>query len=516
MNSLAQLGSQTKEFWGKLDKKIKWLAIILTALVFIILIGITFLNKGEKLAPLFYDLEPADAGRIISMLEEDKITYKLQNDGRTILVPADKVDSLRITLAATGKVTGGVVGYEIFDQTKWGITDFEQKQRYKRALEGELVRSIRTLEEVRDVRVHVVLPEPSPFIREESLATASVVLTLEPYTKISADRIKGIANFMAGAIPGLLPENVTIMDSSWNILSDPAMFKNLGYNQTTQPTDQIELKKATERELELRLQSMLERVFGFGKAVVRVSGDLAFDYKETKAEIYEPVNGSKGIIRSEQQTKESQTGSSSQLPIGVPGVTSNIPGYQIANNTEDNSTYDRTESVTNYEVSKRLEHHVAAPGTISRLSVAVWLNGDLDETTKNKVREVVIAAAGLNFDRGDHLTVDSLPFASLDDVTDVAPTTTGTEDLKQLVYLAAGILALIIVAVVYLRRQARKKKEQKAVLEMAAVSEVEQAIENTIKPEDAAKMNLEKEVKILARQKPEEVAKVLQTWLNEE
>ncbi len=321
---------------------------------------------------------------------------------------------------------------------------------------------------------------------------------------------------MAGAIPGLLPENVTIMDSSWNILSDPAMFKSLGYNQTTQPTDQIELKKATERELELRLQSMLERVFGFGKAVVRVSGDLAFDYKETKAEIYEPVNGSKGIIRSEQQNKESQTGSSSQLPVGVPGVTSNIPGYQIANNTEDNSTYDRTESVTNYEVSKRLEHHVVAPGTISRLSVAVWLNGDLDETTKNKVREVVIAAAGLNFDRGDQLTVDSLPFASLDDAADVAPTTTGTEDLKQLAYLAAGILALIIVAVVYVRRQARKKKEQKAVLEMAAVSEVDQAIENTIKPEDTGKMILEKDVKILARQKPEEVAKVLQTWLNEE
>lgn len=514
MNSLAQLGSQIKEFWSKLDKKIKLLAIILSASVFIILIMLAVSGNKQQFSPLFYDLDPADAGRIISQLDEDKIPYKLENNGKTILVPAEQVDSLRISLAASGKITGGVVGYEIFDQSKWGITDFEQKQRFKRALEGELVRSIRSLDEVKDARVHVVIPESSPFISEEGLTTASVVLTLQPYAKIGEYQIKGIANFLSGAVPGLMPENVTIMDSSWNILSDPAMFKSLG--QTTQPNNQLELKRSVERELELRLQSMLEQIFGFGKAIVRVSSELGFDYKETKAERYEPVTGSRGIVRSEQQTKETQSGTTSQAPIGVPGVTSNIPGYQITSNAEDSSSYERSESVVNYEISKILEHHVSAPGNISKLSVAVWLNGDLDETTVIKVREAVAAAAGLDFDRGDQLSVESLPFAVASDTSYTPEVITKTEDLTQMAYLAAAILALVIILVAYLRRRAKKKKEEMAVLEMAAVSEKEQAMAQKPMYEEDEKATLEREVKIMARQKPEEVAKVLQSWLSED
>lgn len=515
MNSLAQLSSQTKEFWQKLDKKIKWLAIILSAAIFTILAGLAIFGNKEQFSPLFYDLDPADAGRIVARLDEDKIPYKLENGGKTILVPKDKIDSLRISLAASGTVTGGVVGNELFDQTKWGITDFEQKQRFKRALEGELIRSIRTLAEVRDARVHIVIPESSPFIDDKGAATASVVLTLDPYAKLNQEKIKGIANFMAGAVPGLTPENVTVMDASWNILSDPAMFKNNGFGQSTQPNNQLELKRSLERELELRLQSMLERIFGFGKVVTRVSSELGFDYKETKAERYEPVTGSKGVIRSEQQSKESQSGTSSQTPLGVAGITSNIPGYQISNDATDTSSFERSESIINYEVSKISEHLVVAPGNISRLSVAVWLNGELDETTKAKVREAVTAAAGLDFSRGDQLTVESIPFAeAVDEVLETTPS--GVEDLKQRAYLAAGVLAFLIILVVYLRRRARKKKEDQAVLEMAAVSEEEQKQAQLLQKEDIEKGSLEREVKIVARQKPEEIAKVLQSWLSDE
>ncbi len=515
MNSLAQLSSQTKEFWQKLDKKIKWLAIILSAAIFIILAGLAIFGNKEKFSPLFYDLDPADAGRIIGKLDEDKISYKLENGGKTILVSKDKVDSLRISLAASGTVTGGVVGNELFDQTKWGITDFEQKQRFKRALEGELIRSIRTLDEVRDARVHIVIPDSSPFLDDEGSATASVVLTLDPYAKINQEKIKGIANFMAGAVPGLIPENVTVMDASWNILSDPAMFKSNGFGQTTQPNNQLELKRSIERELELRLQSMLERIFGFGKVVTRVSSELGFDYKETKAERFEPVSGSKGIVRSEQQTKESQSGTSSQAPIGVAGITSNIPGYQITSDATDTSSSDRSESIINYEISKISEYFVAAPGNISRLSVAVWLNGDLDETTKAKVREAITAAAGLDFSRGDQLTVESIPFAVAEEQIPPTPVS-GLEELKQKAYLAAGLLAFVIILVAYLRRRAKKKKEEKAVLEMAAVSEEEQKYAQLLQKEEIEKGSLEREVKVMARQKPEEIAKVLQSWLIDE
>lgn len=515
MDFLAQLGLQTKEFWQKLDKKIKWLAIILSASIFVTLVGLTVINGKERFSPLFYDLDPKDAGQIMARLDEDKIPYQLEKGGKTILVPADKVDSLRISLTASGTLTGGVVGNEIFDQTKWGITDFEQKQRYKRALEGELIRSIRTLEEVKDARVHIVIPDPSPFIDEDKLATASVVLTLNPYAKFNAEQVKGIANFIAGAVPGLTPANVTIMDSAWNILSDPLLFQSLGLGQTTEPSGQLELKRTIERDLELRLQTMLERIFGFGKAIVRVSSDLGFDYKETKAERYEPVTGSKGIVRSEQQTKESQTGTSQQAPIGVAGITSNIPGYMINNNLEDSSSYDRSDSIINYEINKILEHHVSAPGNISRLSIAVWLNGDLDETTKEKVRDAVVAASGLDFARGDNLTVESLPFAVSEESEPIS-LPSKTEDLTQMAYYAAIILAVLILLIVYLRQRAKKKAEDRAILEMAAVAEEEPKFSTLVPLEEGGKAILEREAKLLARQKPEEVAKVIQSWLAEE
>ena len=178
MNQLAQLGNQIKELWQNLDKKIKWLAIILSASIFVTLVAISIWGNTKEFSPLFYDLALVDAGQIMAALEEEKIPYQLKDGGRTILVPSDKVDSLRIKLSASGLLTGGVVGNELFDQTKWGITDFEQQQMFKRALEGELVRSIRTLSGVKDARVHVVLPESSPFLTDTGTATASVVLTL--------------------------------------------------------------------------------------------------------------------------------------------------------------------------------------------------------------------------------------------------------------------------------------------------------------------------------------------------
>ena len=509
MNQLAQLGTQIKELWQNLDKKIKWLAIILSVSIFVTLVGLSIWGNTSQFSPLFYDLDPVDAGQIMASLDEEKITYQLENGGKTILVPSSQVDSLRIRLSASGVLTGGVVGNELFDQTKWGITDFEQQQRYKRALEGELIRSIRTLNGIKDARVHVVLPESSPFLDDEGTATASVVLTLEPYSKIASDQIKGIANFMAGAVPGLLPENVTIMDGSWNILSDPSMFASQ-YGNTTQPVNQLELKRQIERDLELSLQSMLERIFGFGNAIVRVSSDLAFDYKETTAERYEPVSGSRGIVRSEQQTSETQTGTSHGAQGGIAGITSNVPGYTIDNNTQNASSYDRSDSIINYEISKVLEHHIAAPGTVNRLSVAVWLHGDMDEATKDIVRETVAAASGIDYQRGDQLTVESLPFYTPDLLPETQVVEAGSS--IQIPYIVLVVLASLLVIIFVLRRRARKQREKTALEEMAAVTELKDETQASESP----RITLEKELRLIARQKPEEVAKVLQSWLADE
>jgi flagellar M-ring protein FliF len=509
MNQLAQLGNQIKELWQNLDKKIKWLAIILSASIFVTLVAISIWGNTKEFLPLFYDLALVDAGQIMAALEEEKIPYQLKDGGRTILVPSDKVDSLRIKLSASGLLTGGVVGNELFDQTKWGITDFEQQQMFKRALEGELVRSIRTLSGVKDARVHVVLPESSPFLTDTGTATASVVLTLEPYARISTDQIKSIANFLAGAVPGLSPQNVTIMDSSWNVLSDPSMF-NTQFGQSTAPSNQLELKRQIDRELAVNLQSMLERIFGFGNAIVRVSAEVAFDYKETTAERYEPVTGNRGIVRSEQQSREVQSGTSSSVPIGVAGITSNIPGYTFDTNTQDSSSYERSDTITNYEISKVLEYHVVAPGSIKRLSVAVWLHGDLDESTKEMVRQAVIAASGLDFGRGDQLTVESMPFFTAETVTEAPLVAAGPE--LPYIYIVPVAVVLLLVLLFALRGRTRRQREAAVLEETAAVTEAEEEQESVPAP----RLTLERELKLVARQKPEEVAKVLQSWLAED
>ncbi|MGE5577769.1 MAG: flagellar basal-body MS-ring/collar protein FliF, partial [Syntrophothermus sp.] len=411
---LQKLRPQIVQLWQGLNPSRRIIMSVGAAAIVGIVILVASYAGHPEFVPLFTQLDASDAGEIVAKLKEDGIPYQIAEGGSAILVPGDKVYETRISLASAGMPRGGIVGFELFDDNKLGTTDFDRKLKYTRALQGELTRTIREINGVEDARVHIVRPEQSLFIDEKKEPTASVLLKLQPSARLSEEQIRGIANLLAGSVEGLDPLKVTILDSQGNVLSqvlkdnadaDLAMGSNA---KNKLIMERLSIQRQQEKELEKSVQSMLERVFGPGKAVARVSAEMNFDYEESSSELYQPSVGDFGIIRSEQESSESYRGQGTGPAMGVPGVTSNIPGYQAVDSGNNNSQYQKREVTRNYEVSKRQEHLVSSPGKIRRLSVAVWVSGRLGPQQIASVRSLVASAVGYNEARGDQISVESL------------------------------------------------------------------------------------------------------------
>ncbi|MBO8126743.1 MAG: flagellar M-ring protein FliF, partial [Firmicutes bacterium] len=442
-----KISPKAAELWEKLSPGRRMAFLAGVALLIGSLILITSIVQKGNFSPLFTDLDSRDAGEIIEALKEDKIPYRLTDGGSTILVPEDLVYETRLKLASAGMPRGGTVGFELFNQSSLGTTDFERKLKYNWALQGELTRTIREMREVEDARVHIVLPEKSLFIEEETPATASVLLKLRPYARLSKGQVRGIANLVAYAVEGLKPENVTILDTNGNILSDSVRFDPEVPVSGDLIAAQFELKERTEEQLEKSVKTMLDRVFGFGKAVVRVNADLNFEYKESEAERYLPVVDDTGLLRSEQEYIEEYTGAPSGA-IGVPGITSNIPTYETTDSGES-SQYTKKDVTRNYELNRVNERVVTPPGSINRLTVAVWLDGELSSEQLDQVRAAVQSAVGFSADRGDQVTIETMNFEepeALQFEEEPVPANTGVEVAKYLPYAAALLLAIAGVA----------------------------------------------------------------------
>ena len=322
--------------------------------------------------------------------------YLLDNDGKSVLVPRASVYDLRLSLAGEGLPQTGTIGYEIFDRTNLGISDFVQKVNYRRAMEGELARTILTIEEVDGARVHLVVPEHTLFREDEKPTTASVVLKLKSGKPLRRETVQGITHLVASSVEGLASANVTIVDSKGELLSDPSKPNSLAALTATQ----YELQQKVEQYLSQKAQRLLETVVGAGNAIVQVNADLDFRQVDRTLEQYDP---DKTTIRSEQITEEKTAGDST-------------------------SQSSRNSTVTNYEVNKSVEHIVEGMGTIKRLSVATVVNGIPKTVTRDGVTtteytsrpkeemtsftELVKKAVGFNDLRNDEVTVTSLFFGT--------------------------------------------------------------------------------------------------------
>lgn len=520
------------ELWQKYTKRQQYIIIgIVVAFFVAILAGSYLYGSKPDMVPLFTGLEAKDAGEVVAQLNEQKISYEIQDGkgGTSILVPADKVDATRLNLATQGLPRGNK-GFELFDDSKLGVTEFQNKVNYLQALQGELTRTIEQLEAVEKARVHIVLPEDSLYKKNEKPATASIMLKLAPNVQLTKKEIKGIVNLVAHSVQGLVPENITIVDESGKILNDPDENNDDNVGQKT--LTQLEMTKKVQENLQKNVQSLLDDSLGEGRSFVRISVELDFDQRQTDSQVYTPVVDDAGIIRSQQTMNESYTGSSTQ-PGGPAGVQSNIPGY-VAENVQSNAEYEKKEATTNYEINEEKSKIIASPGSIRRLTVAVLVNDDVTQAQRDSILRSVSSAAGINTDRGDTISVEPLPFSTEARDRRAAEEQAARDREDRIFYMQVGIplllLALIVGGILMYRR--RKRLEREAEEERIRIEEEERlALEEAARaaaiaagelPEDELteaeqqSMNEKQAIEELIRTKPEEVAVLVKQWLAED
>ena len=399
--------------------------------------GLVYWANQADYKVLFSNLSTQDASGIVTKLQEKKIPYELSGSGNTISVPSDKVTEVRLEMASLGLPQGGGVGFEIFDQKNLGATEFEQQLNYRRALQGELARTISSLEEIEQCRVHLALPKDSLFVEEQKKPTASVTLKLKGGRTLRPDQVEGIGHLVASSVEGLNVADVMVVDSKGNILSRRQDDSRLG----KMTASQVEYQNNVEKDMGNRIQTMLEKVVGQGKAVVRVAADLDFSVMEKTEEIYDPESP---VIRSTQKQTEKST-----PPAGATG---------------SKSAEEKLDEVVNYEINKTTNKTVMPVGEVQKLSIAVLVDGSYVKDKKgvevyqprekkelDSIEDLVRKSAGINASRGDQVVVSNMPFraSSADELDAPIPWTDRVSNftpfIKYIVIMAAFIFLFLFV-----------------------------------------------------------------------
>ena len=424
MESMQSLVTRVSERWRTLGPGQRFLAGGLVSGAMLTVFLSVLVVRHVTYATLFTNLEPEQGSQVVEKLRELKVPYRLTSGGRTVLVPEKEVYTLRLQLAGEAGPGGAGSGYEIFDRSRFGMTSFMQQVNYRRALEGELGRTIREMDEVVSARVHLVIPERSVFVDEAAQPSASVVVRLKPGARLGGKQIAGISALVAGSVEGLAPDRVNILDCYGTLLSSNAQNSGLDPEATTR----FEVERQVGEALEERAQSLLDRVVGPDMAVVRVATVLDFERLERESEMYDP---NVTAVRSEQQSEQ----------------------------TTPDSGGESTTSTTNYEVSKTVEHVKKAPGSIKRLTVAVTVDGRYEPAAKggeprflprpvselDKLAALVKNAVGIDDARGDQFHIACVQFdrsAAQETMTEVK-----REERRELMQTVFGRGVIVLAAV---------------------------------------------------------------------
>ena len=508
-------------------------------------------------ALLLADMDAETTAQVVSRLKAMKVPYKLDEGGGGVRVPASRVDELRLELTSQGPPASGRIGFEIFDRTAFGATEFQEKVNFRRALEGEIARTVATLSEVAGARVHIAMGKESVF-GEPRPTTASVILRLRTDRPLAASTVNGIANLVAAGVEGLRPESVVIVDTFGRPLAKPRPDEGDGVGSA-----QLERQQRLERELAARVTSMLEPVVGAERVRVNVALMLNPETKEQTQEIYDPNTPA---LRS-RQTSSDATASGQMAAVGVaPGVAPGTAGARanmpppapaagqpaVQTQTTTGPSAQRMTETVNNEISRTTTRTIQPPGEISRLSVAVIIDDDhVVKTTDGvstvtrvpraaeqlkKIEESVSAAVGLNAERGDRLTVQNIAFEeqALEEVA--APTI--LQRFQPQLWEGARIGAVLIIAALaflfFVRPVTRRLAApalQAAVVVSAGdagqrvrtVAEMQHEIEAQLDAAAALQAGENLRLPVLTRRvaeasqkEPEHVAKVLRSWMAEE
>jgi len=476
----ASRGEDLRARFAALDARTRALAI--GGAVVLVAAGVVLWaaqDRGPE-APLFTNLEPDDASRIVARLEAMGVPHRLDDGGSSVLVPEGEVHQARLTLASEGLPSGGTVGFELFDQQRFGESDFSEQVKYRRALEGELARTIGHLAGVERARVHLVLPTRTLFAEEEGRASASVVLHQRPGWRASDDQIRGIVNLVASSVRGLDAESVTLVDGEGRRLGNDS-------DDDALSGDALEYRETLERRKEKDVQQLLDAMLGPGHGLVRVSADVDFSREERTEETFDPDT----VATRSLDILEERNGDELRQAEGVPGAASNLPGGEAPQAGTADERLSRRRETRNYEVSKVVRRAVEPIGRLRKLQAAVVVDGKwTGEGSDRKfaprsdeelaeIEALVTRALGLDEERGDAVTVRCMPFPSSEELA--APTPDGPPGPDELLgpYLPwwpiaknALLVLLGLVALLWLRaamkRAAKAKAERRSQEALAA------------------------------------------------
>lgn len=525
------------ETFARLGAGQKLIAMLGFALFLAVLIGGLLWAREPSYAVLFSIADEKDGGNIVAALQQQNIPYRFSEGGHTILVPQAVVHDTRLRLAAQGLPKGGLVGFELLENQKMGISQFAEQVNYQRGLEGELARSVQSLAAVKGARVHLAIPKQSAFLRDDQKTSASVLVSLVPGRRLEAAQVAGIVNLVASSVPQLTPTHVSVIDQDGNLLSqqkDPLRDAGLDASQ-------IKYVRDIEAAYVKRIETILSPIVGDNNVRAQVAADVDFSQTDQVAETFRPNPPPGTAIRS-QLTAES--GSGSPAAAGIPGALSNQPPAPATAPTQGGESaglasgagglQNFSKSATiNYEVDKTVRHTKLVPGGIRRLSAAVVVNYrtaapatsqaasrapakplPLSEADLKQINDLAREAMGYNQERGDTLNVANVPFTVTEkEVVPEAPLWANAELIAMLKEIGKYLVVIIGVFWVW----TRMLKPMLAQLADAATrAAARQAAAGAERAPSAAAYSYESKLaaaREMAKQDPKAVAAMIKEWV---
>lgn len=499
-----QLIAQIAAVWQKLSIQQKIVTSSLIAFTVFALIGLMLWSQSTTKSEtgfkvLYSNLALDEAATITEQLKKANYKYKLDNNGSTILVNAKQLYEIRMSLAREGLPRKHGLGYELFDKTNFGMTDYVQKLNARRALEGEIQRTIEGLEEVKAARVHIVVPEPTIFLDNQKEAKASVVVKCTPGRTLSKEQIRGITHLISSSVDGLSPQNISVIDFEGKLLSSP-FADDQGVLASSH---NMELQQNVEKYLENKANHLLTNVLGPSKAFVKIACDLDFDRVEKNREKYDPESR---VVRSEERIDESVK----NAPDG------------------DNQ---RERSLTNYEIDKTVEHIVHEVGNIKRLTISVAVDGryemSKDGKTSNFVprsteeiqnlEAIVKNAVGYDLTRGDQITVSNVKFDNeyaRDELIQLRKSEREKQIMEWIKYSIIGVIGICFIAFLWYLANTVAKAMNPPVPAFEQFG-IEEPVEETVPDEMRKNSEILERVEMLTREEPVNIASIIRQWLDE-
>ncbi|WP_312829659.1 flagellar basal-body MS-ring/collar protein FliF [Pantoea anthophila] len=543
--------------------------IVAAAAVIAIVIAMVLWAKQPSYSVLYNNLSDEDGGAIVTQLTQMNIPYRFAENGGALMVPEANVHELRLRLAQQGLPKGGSVGFELLDKEKFGISQFSEQVNYQRALEGELARTIESLGPVKSARVHLAMPKPTLFVREQKAPSASVTLTLQPGRALDEGQIQAIVHMVSSSVAGLPPGNVTVVDQTGRLLTRS--------DSVGRDLNDAQLKYASEVEAryQQRIEAILNPIVGQGNVHAQVTAQINFDTSEQTDEKYQPnANPSNTAIRSRQTSTSDQSGS--PYPGGVPGALSNQPapansapvttpnnnaangqnangqnanGQNNAGQTTSSATASATptnsrrDDTVNYELDRTIRHTKLNVGDVQRLSVAVVVNFRTDDKGKTvalneaqlkQIEDLTREAMGYSQTRGDSINVVNSQFNSTEPVSTDLPFWQQQSFFDQLMSAGKWLLIALVAFILYrkmvrphlVRKQAAEKAAAEAVAARATQQEEEEAFSVQLSKdelEQERKSNnrmsaevMSQRIRDMSENDPRVVALVIREWMSKE